>query len=578
MTKLAGNFLKEKLGVLTRPQKSILSAATIIMVMVAVSRFLGLIRNRVLAFYFSADELSVYLAAFRLPEVFFEILVFGTLSSAFMPTLTGFFASGKKKDAWYVAAVSLNFAFLLFVFFALIVFFFAEPLYRLIAPGFSFAELEQTAFLARFLIFAQAFFLLSYFLTAILESLKRFFLPAVAPLFYNLGIILGTVFWARHLGLLAPALGAVFGAAAHFLIQLPLAWRLGFRPRAKLDFHHPGVREIGRLSLPRLGELAFLQVSKSMELLLSSLVGSGAYTYFTFAQSLQVVPVSLFGSSIAKASLPTLSAQAAHPREFQKTFLNSFNQVVFLTVPFALFLSILRVPMVRLLFGTARFDWVSTVQTSYVLSAFSLSIPFQSLVYLLNRAFYSLHDTLTPTKLAIGGGIVGIALGFIFILGFHLPVWSLALASSFAAILQVIGLLFFLQKKQAFFSWKEELTDLAKVVFCALLSGLFMYPLLKILDRSVWDKGGYLSTGLFASWGQLALDTRSVLNLIVVSGLVGVVGAVVYLLSARLLKAQAYFVFKRFLERWEKLFPWPNGWRQGKRRETVIIDDSSEVG
>lgn len=230
------DFFKKNSNLLTRPQKTILSAATIIMVMVAISRVLGLARNRVLTHFFSPDTLSVYFAAFRLPEVVFEVLVYGTLASAFIPTLTSFFADKKKSHGWYVASVSLNLTFLIFLIFGIFVFIFAQPLYSLIVPGFSEEQLNQTVMLARILIFAQGFFLLSYFLTAVLESLKRFLIPAIAPLFYNLGIILGTIFLARELGIMAPAVGAVFGSLLHFLVQLPLAVRLGFRLEKKLDF------------------------------------------------------------------------------------------------------------------------------------------------------------------------------------------------------------------------------------------------------------------------------------------------------------------------------------------------------
>ncbi|MBM3205586.1 murein biosynthesis integral membrane protein MurJ, partial [Candidatus Shapirobacteria bacterium] len=388
--------------IFTQRQKTILAAAVIIMLTIAASRVLGLVRNRVLAQFFAVESLSVYFAAFRIPETIFEILVFGTFSSAFIPTFTSFISQRKKDEAWYVASVSLNFAFLIFLFLAFLIFLFANPLYHLVAPGFSDQQTLQIANLSRVLLLAQAFFVLSYFLTSVLESLQRFLVPALAPILYNLGIILGTIFLSARFGLYGPVLGAVIGAFFHFLIQLPLSLFLGFRPKLVLNFRHPGVKEVGRLALPRIVELSSLQVGKMAELFLASLVSVAAYTYYTFANSLALLPIGLFGTSIAKASLPTLSYQVASQKmkDFSQTLTSLFNQVVFLILPSSVFLAVLRIPVVRLVFGAERFTWQSTVQTGWTLSAFCLGIFTQALIYPLTRAFWAMHDTKTPVKIS----------------------------------------------------------------------------------------------------------------------------------------------------------------------------------
>ena len=383
------NFFKNGSKILSKRQTTILSAAFVIMVMIALSRILGLVRNRVLANFFTAETLAVYFAAFRLPEVVFEVLVFGALSSAFIPTFTTYLSQAKKKEAWQVAAISLNFAILLFLILALVILFLARPIYRLIAPGFSFDQIETIVSLTRLLLLAQGLFVLSYFLTGVLESMQRFLAPAIAPIFYNLGIILGALLGAEKWGIYAPVIGAIVGAFLHFLIQVPVAIGLGFRPKLVFNLSHPGIKEIKRLALPRIIELSFLQVSKSMELFLASLTSVASYTYFTFATSLQLLPVSLFGVSIAKASLPTLSYHAAR-RDFvqlKETFIASFNEIVFLVMPFSVFLGTMRLPLVRLVFGASQFTWLATIQTGYVLSAFCLGIFAQALIYLLNRVF-----------------------------------------------------------------------------------------------------------------------------------------------------------------------------------------------
>jgi len=562
----------------TRRQTTILSAAAVIMVMIAASRVLGLIRNRVLAHFFSVEILSIYFAAFLLPEVIFEVLVFGALSSAFIPTFTSYLSRKEKKEAWYVASAVVNIAILIFAFLAILIFVLARPLYRIIAAGFTPDQLEKIVSLTRILLLTQGFFVLSYFLTGVLESLQRFLVPALAPLFYNLGIILGAIFLSNRVGIYAPILGALIGAFFHFAVQLPLAFHLGFRFQKNFDFTHRGVREIGRLAAPRIIELSFLQLGKSVELFLASLISTAAYTYFTFANSLQLLPVGLFGISIAKASLPTLSYQAAEKNlgRFKKTFLSSFNEILFLVIPCAVFLAVLRIPVVRLAFGAARFTWISTVQTGYTLSAFCLGIFSQALVYLINRAFYSLHDTTTPVKVSISTIFLNILLSFIFILIFRWPIWGLALAFSLSSIVQTVILLFFLNRKVKGFKKGKLLLPFTKIIFSSLASGGVMFFLLKILDRSVWDKKlsflGRFGLILPTTFDRFVLDTRYTINLIYLTFLVMLIGGLVYLALTLILGVEEVAVFSRLLLKLEKVkLPLPRP-RTPKEKEAITVE------
>ena len=248
-------------------QNTVLSAATLIMIMIVVSRILGLIRQRVLANYFVPSDLSLFFAAFRLPDLIFEVLVFGTFTSAFIPVFSKALRDGKKR-AWEIAGRVVTIGLLIFACAAIILAIWAPQIYSAIAPGFGDGQTIQIANLARILFAAQGFFVISYVLTGVLESLRRFLVPALAPIFYNIGIILGTVFLTPYLGLMAPAVGVVIGATAHFLIQFPLSRKLGFR--FIWDFKNDEeVKKVGTLALPRIIDLAFDQIGKTAELFLS---------------------------------------------------------------------------------------------------------------------------------------------------------------------------------------------------------------------------------------------------------------------------------------------------------------------
>jgi putative peptidoglycan lipid II flippase len=232
---MVSKIIEKGRKIFTSQQTSVLSAATLIMLMIITSRVLGLARQRILAHFFTVDQLSLFFAAFRLPDSIFEVLVFGTFSSAFIPVFARV-ARKNEKEAWVLASSIVNIG---VVIFAVMVFFFflsAKTFYGIIAPGFSPDQQVKIVFLTRILFLAQGFFVISYVLTGVLESLKRFLIPALAPIFYNLGIILGTIVLVPYFGLMAPVYGVVFGAFLHFAIQIPLAYRLGFSFRSKISF------------------------------------------------------------------------------------------------------------------------------------------------------------------------------------------------------------------------------------------------------------------------------------------------------------------------------------------------------
>ena len=544
--------------IFTQRQKTIFSAALIIMLMIAASRFLGLFRNRVLANFFSVEELSIYFAAFRIPEIIFEILVFGTFSSAFIPTFTSYLSRKKKDEAWYTAAISLNFAFLFFLIFGFFIFLFAPSIYRVIAPGFETNQIMLIASLSRVLLIAQGFFVLSYFLTSVLESMQRFLVPALAPLLYNLGIILGTIFLTSRWGIYAPIFGAVFGALCHFLIQLPLSLKLGFRPRFALNFHHRGVREIGRLALPRVIELSFLQFGKMGELFLASLVSTAAYTYYTFANSVSLLPIGLFGISIAKAALPTLSYQTAQKefKQFGETLVALINQILFFVLPCAVLFSVLRIPIIRLVFGASRFSWESTVQTGWTLSAFSLGIVTQALIYPLTRAFWALHNTKTPVKISIGMILGEIILGSLLIIVFKMPIWTLALAFSLASFGQAITLFILLVRSVPQFNWQKVTNSFSKIAIAALGSGTLVFFLLKILDRSAWDRRlsflRWVGLKLPTSFEYFVLDTRYTFNLILLTFFVALIGLLFYLFLSWLFRLEEIVILKKLITKFKR--------------------------
>jgi putative peptidoglycan lipid II flippase len=524
--------------IINSQQNSVLSAASLIMVMIGASMILGLVRQRVLASYFSPDSLSLFFAAFRLPDAVFQVLVFGTFSSAFIPVFTRTLREGEAK-AWLLAGKVVSIGLAIFLFAVAIVGLGAVKIYSVIAPGYGVEGTAQIAFLARILFAAQGFFVISYVLTGVLESVRRFLVPALAPIFYNLGIILGTVVLSPHLGLLGPTIGVVFGAFAHFIIQYPLSRRLGFRFSLNLK-PDEGVKKIGQLALPRVIDLAFDQIGKSAELFLASIISQASYTYYTFANSLQLLPVTLFGTSLAKAVLPMLSRVEGDWKEYRRILLTAIYQAMFFTLPLSAFLIALRIPVVRLVYGTKIFNWEATVQTGTILSVFAVAIVFQTLMSVLTRAFFALHDTKTPVVVSFIGLAILVIGDFILVKGFHFEVWALAASFALSVLVEATILMILINKKVGELINIKFVLHISKILIATIISGSAMYFMLKIFDKSVWVKrlsflGGVEATKTFP-FERFVLDTRYTGNVIILTFMTFLVGALIYTLLSFLLR------------------------------------------
>jgi putative peptidoglycan lipid II flippase len=536
----------------THPQTSVLSAATIVMIMILASRVLGLARQRILADHFAPGDLALFFAAFRLPDVLFEVLVFGTFSSAFIPVFTKELKNGGTDEAWKLASKVITLGLTFFIVFAVCFSFFAQDIYSIITPGFNYEETAQIASVARILFAAQGFFVISYVLTGVLESMRRFLVPALAPLFYNIGIIVGTIFLSERFGLMGPAIGVVIGAILHFCIQLPLAYKLGFRFTWgwKVD---SGVKKIGKLALPRIVDLSFDQIGKTVELSLASLISKASYTYYTFANSLQLLPVSLFGTPLAKAALPMLSREFDNPPEFKRILRTTLFQALFFTLPLTAIVIVLRIPLVRLAYGTSIFNWQSTIETGYVLSAFGIGIVFQTLMAILTRSFFALHDTKTPVYVSMIGLFLLVVGDASLVLGFGIPVWALAISFTFSVCIETILLFYLLNKRLSGFVTANMVIRIGKMILASSASSFVMYFFLKLFDRSVWVKQlsflGQVDIANNINFELFVLDTRYTGNLLILTLFVMASGGLTYLIVLFLLRSRDLSNFFGILKR-----------------------------
>lgn len=516
-----------------RKQTSILSAATIIMGTVFASRILGLFRDRLLVSYFSKEALGVYLAAFRLPNLLFELLIIGSLSTAFIPVFTGYLTKKKEAEGFAMTAHLINVSTFVVMVLSVLLFVFAVPMSRVLTPGFSPAEIEQMAFFTRVILLGQVLpLVIGNFFTGILQSYQRFLIPALAPVVYNIGILAGIVLLAPTLGLLGPAIGVIFGAFLFLGVQIPFVMQLGYRHQWGFALRSSGVASVIRLMIPRTLGLAVSQIDTIIDLVLASFLGPGSVTIFYLAQHLQQFPIGLFGSTVAQASLPALTSAATNhdAKKFENMFLASYHQILFLVLPFSMIFLVLRIPIVRLVFGAARFDWQGTVLTGETLAYFTISLFAQSLIHLFVRGFYALHDTKTPVSIGMVSVGINSVLSILFIKFFHWDVWALALSTSIASIINFLALMVFLDHKVNQFDRYGLFIPPLKMIIATFVAGVFLYVPLKLFD-------------------QLIFDTTLTFELFLLTGVATVSGFSAYLFSAWVLAIEEVTTFFNLAKR-----------------------------
>ncbi|MGE5425612.1 MAG: murein biosynthesis integral membrane protein MurJ [Bacillota bacterium] len=426
----------------SRPINNITGAALLMAVFSVASRFLGVVRDHILAGRFGAAEsLDIYYAAFRIPDFIYNLVVLGALSAGFIPVFAEMMKrsdSEGKENLNRLASNVFNALVLLLVALSIIGIIFARPLTALIAPGLSAAMQASVASLSRVMFLSPLFLGMSGVLGGILQSYKRFFIYSLSPILYNVGIIAGALVLEPAFGLIGLAWGVVLGAFLHFAIQLPAVLRLGFRYRVLVDMKDAGLRQIAGMMGPRTLSLAVSQLNLLAMTILATGLDSGSLSIFNLANNLQSFPLGVFGVSFAVAAFPFLSENAYRPEELKERFSLTMRQIFFFIVPASVLLITLRAQLIRVILGSGHFDWNDTVLTMNTLGFFALSLFAQAAIPLLVRMFYARRDSWTPFFLSLASTAINVVLAYA--LRPYFGVAGLALAFSIASIFNFLSL------------------------------------------------------------------------------------------------------------------------------------------
>jgi putative peptidoglycan lipid II flippase len=439
------------------PMQSVTAAAFIVAMSGVASRVLGLVRDRILASTFGAgDTLDVYYAAFRVPDSIYNLLIIGALSAAFIPVFTGLISHEKKEEAWKMVSGMITLQVIALGIISVILAILAPWVMKVVTPGFSPEKINAAASFTRIMFLSPLILGMSAVFGGILVSFKRFMAYSMAPIFYNIGIIIGAVFFVRFMGPIGLAWGVILGAVMHLLIQYPAVKSSGFKFKPILQgvIKNPYIKKVLLLMVPRTLSVAATQINFLIITIFASTLQSGSLAIFNFANNIQSAPLSLCGISFAVAVFPVLSSYAAKNdfEGFGRTFSKTLRQILFLIIPLSALLFILRAQIVRVFLGSGQFDWEDTILTFNVLGILAISLFAQSLIQLLARAFYALHNTKTPFYVALISEAVNFLAVVLLIRRFEIS--GLAIAFSLSAIVNMSLLFLLLKKKVDHFSSK----------------------------------------------------------------------------------------------------------------------------
>jgi putative peptidoglycan lipid II flippase len=420
--------------------RRIAAATGIVMASVLLSRILGFFREWTVAHQVGANaSTSAYYTAFTLPDFLNYLIAGGSLSVTFIPVFAKYVTEQREDEGWRVFSTVVTVMGLVLVTFVVFGEIFAAHLVKYIAPGFKPAELQQTIFLTRLMLPAQICFYEGSILSAVQYAKGQFVIPSLAPLVYNIGIIIGGVLLSPRIGITGFAVGVLGGAiVGNFLLQIYGAHRAGASYVPNFNVRHPGFWMFLKLSIPIMLALSLSFVDDWIIRWFGSYLQPASITWLSYGKTLMRVPLGLVGQAIGVASFPIL-AQLYSERKMNdlNRILNStFKALIFLLLPMSALIIAQSEPLVYLAFSRTRLHGPDLTATASALAFFSLGLFAWGAQNILARGFYATRDTITPA--VVGTLTTLLSLPVYWLLVRRLDFRGLALASTIGIVLYTI--------------------------------------------------------------------------------------------------------------------------------------------
>jgi putative peptidoglycan lipid II flippase len=462
----------------------------IVMASVLASRALGFFREWTVAHQIGSNSITdAYYAAFTLPDFLNYLVAAGSLSLIFIPVFAKYVAENREEEAWHVFSTVITFMGLILAAFVIMAELYARPLVALIAPGFTPAEKVRVVFLTRLMMPAQFFFYQGGVLSAVQYAQGRFVVPSLAPVIYNIGIILGGILLSPRMGITGFAVGVVAGAfVGNFLLQVYGAAGVGARFHPNLDLRHPGFRLFLRLAIPIMLALSLTFTDDWFIRRFGSYLVPASITWLSYGKTLMRVPLGVVGQAVGVASFPFLAQLYSEKKfeELNRTLNTTLKGLLLILLPISALTIVQRLPLVYLVFSHTRLRAIDFQAIASTLAIFSLGLFAWGAQNILARAFYAARDTLTPA-------IVGTALTFL-----NLPLYwllvkraqhlGLALASSIGIIAYTIALYVILRRRTHNRETGGLLIFSLKIAAASAVSAIVCHRILSWLEaRVAWE-------------------------------------------------------------------------------------------
>lgn len=408
------------LRVFNREWSGLHEAAFLLAGTALLSQLLGLVRDRLLAQHYGANmSLDVYYAAFRVPDFLYASVASFVAVTVLIPFLLEHIALEHDKERARHFIDSIFTAFVLgMVLVCVLAFFLLPHLARFIVPGFSEGAEDSFVQLSRILLLSPFLLGISNLFGAITQSLRRFFVFALGPVLYNVGIIVGIIFLMPTFGLVGVVYGVLIGALLHVSIQLPVLMSSRLTPRVTMHIDRHVVYRVVRLSIPRTLALSATHLGTMVLIALASQIEVGSIAVFMLAMNLQSIPLAIVGMSYSVAAFPTLAklwSVGDHDAFFEQ-ITTATRHIIFWSFPAIMLFIVLRAQIVRTILGSGAFDWTATRLTAAALALFAVSVIAQNLVLLYTRAFYAMGKTRITVYANVSGAvlIVGSSFGLLY--------------------------------------------------------------------------------------------------------------------------------------------------------------------
>ncbi|HVX24387.1 MAG TPA: murein biosynthesis integral membrane protein MurJ [Candidatus Saccharimonadales bacterium] len=435
----------------TSKRPSLSNIATLLMATTLVGQVLGILRTKLINANFPSTghhSADAFFAAFSVPDFFFFTLAAGALGVAFIPVLTDRLYSGSRKSMWELSASLMNFLALIMAGVGVIMFVFAQPLItHIVAPGLARdpQQLHTAVTIMRFLAFNPLLFTISGILTSVQQTLGRFFFYAIAPLFYNLSIIVSAIVFSTsnhhqggpgHLGLVGLGVGALIGCVLQLLVIIAGLVRTGFTWQPWIAWRNTGFRMVLRNLPPRSLDQGMDQIEDIVETHLASGLGSGSITYFNNAYVLSTAPILLVGTAISTAAFPRLNARLSQNRPdlFRRDFLMILRAMIWISAPLIVVCFFCRGYLARLIYTRGN------LAIADIFGFLVVAIFFRILYAIMSRWFYAQKDTKTPLLVSIFTIALNVVLAYTLSRPSNYGVEGLALAQSIVAAVEVFVL------------------------------------------------------------------------------------------------------------------------------------------